>query len=1097
MRTLFTAFARNTVFANIVLALVFFAGGMALFNLPRETFPEPSMDMVTVIVVWRGADPSEVEEGICRKIEEAIEGIEGIKRYNTMARENVGIAKIECFEHYDIDEIKDRVKDAVDTITTFPPDAERPVTEKVKLYVPVLFVALGGKDVSETDLKEEIEKIKDDLIALPELSRIEVQGTRDYEISIEVSEEKLREYGINFEQVSKLVRANCLNLPGGVMRTQGEEIRLRTVGRKYTGEEFAKIVVLARPNGDKITLDQIASIHDDFSEDRVIPRFNGLPGVMVEVQKTSEEDSLEIDQAVLDYVAKKQRELPSSVELTVWGRFATLLQARISLLVRNGVIGLVLVFLMLWLFLDIRLSFWASMGMPVSILGALVVMWAMGESINMISLFGLIMVLGIIVDDAIVLGEAIYVARKNGAPPLQAAVDGVMEVGMPVVAAVTTTIIAFMPLIFISGWMGKIIRILPLVVIASLSISLMECIFLLPAHLSHLPVSNGKRQRTTVTGWRALLVNGVRLGNRFHRITNGGLESFGERIYYPIVMRVVRWRYVSICVVVMIGLTVSGVYNSGLIEFEFFPEIDGNAIKATVEFVSGTPLERTDAIVVEMGEAIERVAARSKTLSGQPVIKNMFSLSGARLDEMSNTEFGVNYGMVRVELLDTGERGIYFRDLISEWEKEIGNVPGLVSLSFSGDEIRPPGAPIEIWLQGHDLDELIRTSKELQIKLGSYLGVYEIQDDYREGKNEMRLALKPEARMSGITVYDLARQVYAGYFGEEANRIQRGKDDIRVRVRYPEDERTSLGDFEQIRIRSPYGFEVPFSAVADVDYGPGPSVINRTDGLRRIRVTAQVDSKVANSSEIVKSLERGFFDNLRQAHPAIKISLQGEQENLRDALGSIYIGFPIAIVGIFIIIATVFRSYVQPLVILFTVPFGFIGAILGHLALGFDLSIMSIFGTVALAGIVVNDAIVLIECINTNIAKGLPFYEAVCRGGVRRFRAIFLTTISTIGGLTPLILENDFQAQILIPMAIAVAAGVGFATLLTLLLIPSLMCVLNDLRRLMHRLLQGTWPTPEEVEPARLRAMPADFEVEADGPFMPEDATVGEDCHAD
>ena len=1077
MRRLFTAFARNTVFANIVLVIIFMAGGFALYSLPREALPEPDLDIVLVRVVWPGADPEEVEEGICLKIEEAIEGIEGIKRYHTLSLENVGVAQIECAEGYDIDELKERVRNAVDTISTFPPDTERPIIEKSVIHIHVLFVALAGEDIGERELKEQAERIKEELRALPEISQAQVLGTREYEISIEVSEERLREYGITFGQVATLVRANCLNLPGGVMRTEGEEIRLRTIGRKYTGEEFAKIVALARPNGDNITLDRIATIRDDFTDDKVVSRFNGRPGVLIGILKTSEEDSLAIDAAVLTYIEQKQQELPGSLKLIVWGRMTTILRARIRLLVRNGAIGLALVFIMLWLFLDIRLSFWASMGMPVSIMGALVIMWVMGATINMISLFGLIMVLGIIVDDAIVVGEAVYVARKNGAPPLKATVDGILEVGMPVVAAVTTTIVAFLPLIYVSGWVGDIISILPKVVISCLSISLLECMFLLPAHLSHLPKPgaeerdfDGRKADTKPPeGWRWALMRWGASGRRFHRFTNRGLEWFAEYVYEPVVTHAIRWRYVSLSIAIMAGLAVWGIADSGLVKFEFFPDIDGNVVRSTVEFVNGTPLSASSEAVVQMEKAFERVRDRVSTASGKPVIENMFALAGARLDDVGRAERGTHWGMVRVELLDCGDRGIYFKDLISLWKEEIGTIPGAVSLTFSGDEMNIPGAPIEVWLQGDDLDSLVAGAGTLEEKLATYAGVYQIENDHRPGKNEIRLELKPEARMLGITVAHLARQIYGGYLGEEAIRLQRGRDDIRVRVRYPAAERATMASVERMRIRTPYGFEVPLLSVAEVDYGPGLADIKRTDGLRRIRVMADVDTAVANANEIVRDLNTDYLAELRRAYPDLTISFQGDQENIREAMGSVYIGFPLAIMGIFIIIATIFRSYIQPLVIMVTVPFGMIGATLGHLMMGINFSIMSVFGTVALAGIVVNDAIVLIECINRYIADGMPFHEAVRRGGVRRFRAIFLTSISTIGGLMPLILERDFQAQILIPMAVAVAAGVAFATLLTLLLEPCLLCILNDFRRSVHRLATGRWPSAEEVEPARLR----------------------------
>lgn len=1057
MRNLLAAFARNTVFANVVIVLILSGGLIAGVRMPRETFPDLEVDMVGVRVIWPGADPEEVEEGICRKIEEAVAGIEGIKRYNTIAEENYGFAQIEVKDNYDLDEVKDRIQNAVDGISTFPADAERPITEEIIFRINVLFVALSSDELTERERKEWAEVVKEEIRSLPEVTQVEVQGARDYEIGIEVSEERLRKYGLTFDQVAALVQANCVNIPGGIMRTEGEEIRLRTIGRKYVGEEFARIVVLARPNGDHITLDQIAAIKDGFVEDQVICTFNGRPTTLIGVLRTTEEDTLAIDRIVREYLARKEKELPPSVHLDVWARMSPMLESRINLLLRNGLIGLLLVFTLLWLFLDIRLSFWASMGMPFSVMGALVVMMLTDSSVNMISLFGLVMVLGIIVDDAIVTGEAIYVARKNGAPALKAAVEGVMEVGMPVVASVTTTIVAFIPLFYVSGFMGKIIVVLPLVVIAALVVSLVECLLCLPAHLSHLPDPQAARE-----GAR-------RLGQRFHLFMNEGVERFVDRVYLPAIALALRWRYVSLGVAIAVLLATAGLVESGAIKFVFFPELDGNSILAKFEFPNGTPLAVTEDAVQRLEAAIRRVGTRSKTLSGEPLVENMFSLAGARLGDKGDAEVGTQYGTVRVELLESAKRGIYFKDLMTEWEEEVGAISGMTSLTFVGDEVAPPGAPIEIWLQGYEMEPLFAVSDMLKKRLETYEGVYQIQDDFRRGKNEVKLRLKPGARTLGLTVADLARQIHAGYYGQEAIRIQRGRDDVRVRVRYPAEDRRHVSELQHVRIRSPYGFEVPLFSVADIEYGPGYASIKRTDGMRRIVVTAEVDYERGDPEDVIRDIDTHVFPKIKRKYAGVRLSFQGEQESLRESLESLYVGYPLALVGIFVIIATIFRSYIQPLVIMVTVPFGMIGAVFGHMIMGYDLTMMSLFGIVALAGIVVNDAIVLIERINNYLAEGVSFAEAVRMGGARRFRPIFLTTITTIGGLTPLILERDFQAQMLIPMALSITAGILFATILTLFLIPCLLCILNDFRRLVFLAMKGRWPRPEEVEPARWR----------------------------
>ncbi len=1059
MNTILTSFARNTVFANIAMLILFMAGGMAVYSMVRETFPEFSLDMITVTVPYPGADPEEVEEGISRKIEEAIEGLEGIKQYTTSSGENLGFTWIEVKEKYDVNDVLDKVRNQVNAISTFPVDAEKPIISEMLVRDLVGLVYLSGA-MSERQLKEWAEKTKDEIRNLPDLSQVAVYGARDYEISIEVSEEKLREYGLTFAMVANAVRRSSMNLAGGTIRTQEEEIRVRTLGRKYTGKEMASIVVLARPTGEIITLDRLAEIRDGFTEDPAASTINGEPAAMLLVYKTKEEDALAISEKVHEYVARAQKRLPAGANIAILYDGTDMLRSRINLLVKNALIGLGLVFFVLWLFLDVRLSFWSGMGITISIAGAMAILWAIGATINMISLFGLIMVLGIVVDDAIVVGEAIYVQRRRGKPPLKAAVDGVAEVGMPVIAAVVTTIVAFIPLAYIGGIMGKFIAILPIVVIACLAISLLECLFLLPAHLSHLPepVSYDTGAART-KGWKRLL--------HINRFFNRRLERFAGQTYAPFLEKVLRWRYISFCTAIAVLLLTIGVIKGGFLKVEVFPDVDGFVITANVEFPNGTPPEVTKNALNQIEAALLRLADRTKTRSGDPLLLDRLTIVGQELKDYGGS--GPHLGGVQGILLDSEKRGIHTKDLMVEWEKEIGPIAGAKSLTFQGLSEGPPGDPIEVWIQGHDMETILAASENLMARLRKFDGVTQIRSDFSPGKNEIRLSLKPQARALGLTVADLARQVNAGYFGAEALRLQRGRNDIRVKVRYEADERRRISSLEQMRIRTGNNYEVPLRSVADISFAPGFSTITRTNGMRRVMVSAGVDSNKANANEIITELSAGFFQNLERKYPGLYIAIQGEQKKMRESLGSLKTGYPLAVVGIFVIVATMFRSYIQPFVILFTMPFGIIGAVVGHLLLGYELSMMSMFGMVALTGVVVNDAIVLIDRININLAEGMNFFEAIKSGGIRRFRAIFLTTLSTVGGLTPLIMETDLQAKSLIPMALSIAAGVTFATVLTLLLIPSVLVILNDMRRLFYRLRRGFWPTREEVEPARHR----------------------------
>lgn len=1057
MRQIIAAFARNTVFANIVVSLFFLAGGLATIFMIKETFPEFSLDMITVTVPYPGADPEEIEEGISRKIEEAIEGVEGVNQYTTYSKENLGSAIIEVKENYDVKDVLDRIKSKVDSISTFPVDAEKPIITELLLKSLVMLLYVSG-DMSEHRLKEFAEKMKDEIQQIPEISQVEIFGARDYEIGIEVSEKRLRKYGLTFNMIADAVQRSNLNLAGGTIRTKGEEIRVRTMGRKYTGPEFSSIVVIARPNGELITLDQVAVINDGFTEDPVIAKINGQRALIIHVFKTKEENALAISKAVKDFINKKKQQLPKGINLSILFDGTDMLHSRINMLVKNGIIGLCLVFMLLWTFLDMRLAFWAGLGIPISISGAMVILWAIGGTINMVSLFGFIMVLGIIVDDAIVVGEAIFVHRKKGDPPTMAAVEGVCEIGMPVIAAVTTTIIAFIPLAFIGGIMGKFIAILPAVTIACLFISLIECFIMLPAHLSHLPDPDIKDiGHNLISRWI----------QKFHTMADQGLERFIKHIYAPFIKQAISLRYVSLCTAVCLLLLTFGLIKSGLLKFEVFPEIDGFVVTSAVEFPSGTPPDVTRRAVEEVETAFMRLAGRIKTASGDPLVKSHLTIVGQTLGESPMT--GPNFGGVQFILLDSEKRKIHSKDIMVMWEKEVGIIPGIKSLTFEGMEAGPPGAPIEIWIQGESMTDILAASDDLISRLHEFEGVYQVHSDFSAGKNEMRLTLKPEARTLGLTVNDLATQIQAGFFGKEALRLQRGRDDIRVKVRYSASERRRISDIKQVRIRTSQGHEIPLGSVANIEFSPGYSKITRTDGMRRVAVTASVNTHKANANEIIADLSSQYFKRLKSRYPGILISLQGEKKKMRESFKSLFIGFPLAIVGIFIIIATIFRSYAQPFIIMLTVPFGIIGGIIGHIILGYNLSLISIFGMVALSGVVVNDAIVLIEQINKNIARGIPFFDSIQQGGVRRFRAIFLTTISTAGGLAPLIMETDLQAKVLIPMAISLAAGVSFATILTLILIPSLLVILNDFRLIFHRLIHGKWTDRKMVEPARNR----------------------------
>ena len=1060
MRKLFAAFASNVVFANIMIFLMFLVGAVSVFMMRREMFPEMSLDRINISVPYPGADPEEVEEGVLRKIEDALQGEAGIKELLTRGSENVGVAIVTVDERADTRDVLDRVRSKVNAISTFPEDAENPVISEMLLEDPVVILSVSG-DMPEHRVKEWAERVKEDLLQFDPITVVEIFGAREYEISIEVSEERLREFSLSLEEVMNAVRAHNLNVPGGIVRGEAEEIRLRTMGRKYTGPEIADIPVRTSMDGRVVRLGDVADVVDGFEEDSMRPGLDGAPALFIYVNKTAEQDALDISEAALGYVQDQQDRLPDTVRLDAVFDSTDMLRARINLLVKNGLIGLTLVFILLWLFLDLRLSFWAGMGMPISIAGALVILWAVGGSLNMISLFGLIMVLGIIVDDAIVVGEAIYHQQQQpGANPYRAAVAGVSEVGMPVVGAVVTTIIAFLPLMFVGGIMGKFISILPVVVIACLVVSLYECLLLLPAHLGvHLPAEKKDKPGRV-----------HRFFNTLHHHTGKRLERFARGPYQTFLAKALEWRYLCMGLSLSILIFTVGGLAGGRIPFSMFPSFDSFMLTAFVEFPSGTPIDVTDQALARIEKAAKELNDQVDTRSGRPVVQKILRLAGQNLNDPYATTRGQNVGSVQIILVENTDRFIDSKRIKNLWEQRIGDIPGADALTLEELNAGPPGKPIDVRVKGTDLDRVTRAADDLKTRIDAYPGVTRLQSDLRPGKSEYRFRLKPEAEHLGLTVADIGRQLNRAYYGGEALRIQRGRDEIKIMVRNTAAERARLGDLDRVRIRAADGREVPLFAVAELETAPGYADITRVDGLRAVSVSGDVNTDAANANEIAADLAATHFPELRQRHPGVYFEFQGEKKDSNESIASLKIGFPIALVGIYVIIATIFRSYVQPLLIMLTVPFGVIGAVIGHQLMGIELSLMSLFGIVALAGVVVNDALVLIEAFNTNIANGMEMREALLEAGKRRFRAVFLTTLSTVGGLTPMILEKDLQAQFLIPMALSIAAGVAFATLLTLLLLPGLLYILSDLRQGAHYLFKGAWaPDRAALEPARHR----------------------------
>jgi len=709
----------------------------------------------------------------------------------------------------------------------------------------------------------------------------------------------------------------------------------------------------------------------------------------------------------------------------------------------------------LWMFLDMRLSFWVSMGIPISLAGALAVMAVCGASINMISMFGMIMVLGLIVDDAIVVGEAIYHRRQVGDGMMDAAVNGAAEVAFPVLAAVLTTIVAFLPLFFIPGIMGKFIRVMPVPVVASLAVSLAECLFILPIHLRHLPAPGTPPK--------------LKISLKIERIRakiNAALTWFIEDVYAKTMAKLLPNRYLVLAAAIAVMLTLAGVIKGGLIKFSLLPETDDDVIQAKIELPAGTPAYKTLAVAKQVTNAWKKVEDNpkfKKKLHGQKLSTSIFSLVGASLDWRQGISVP-NKLEITIDLLPSEKRGIHAKDLVTAWKDAAGDIPGAVSTAFSTIQKGPGGMPIAFDLMGEDKDALVKAADELALEIRKKKGTYDVATNHRAGKREFAIRLKPAAAKYGVSLADVASHVQSGFFGAESLRIQVGRDDVKVKVKYPRSEgRDSVGFFKRIRVRNKDGKMIPLQSVAEISLVPGPSVIRRENRLRKVRVESDVDKKQGNANEIIKELEAGFIPALERKY-GVQCKISGRQEETIKSLGALWLYFPIAMFGIYFIIASIFRSYVQPMIIMTTIPFGMVGAVLGHLIFMSNLCIFSMFGMVALAGIVVNDAIVFIECANNNLADGEKFFSALVNAGQRRFKAIMLTTLTTFAGLMPLILERSAQAAFLKPMAISIAFGVLFATVITLVLIPCCMVALNDLKRAALHIATGKLPEREEVE---------------------------------
>ncbi|MCK4766790.1 MAG: efflux RND transporter permease subunit, partial [Desulfobacula sp.] len=970
--------------------------------------------------------------------------------YST-ALEGHGSLTLELAAGTDINEKLDEIRTEIDLIDTFPDQAEEPVIIEIKNNDPAIYLAIYG-DVDEKVLRDTAERIRDDLVDTDDISLASLIGVRDYEISIEVSEENLRRFNLSFEQVAIAVKTGSLDLPGGKIKTKGGEFLVRTKGKLYTGEEFEQIPVVTREDGTTIKLGDVATVIDGFEDTDIKARFNGKPAALVVVRRTDSQDTIAISKTVKEYIKTHKDSLPKGITLGYWFDMAEMVQDRIDLLLKNGVQGILLVFIVLALFLDLGLAFWVASGIPISFMGAFLVLNYFGASINMLSLFGFIMTLGILVDDAIIVGENVYTHYKTGKSAKEAVIDSIAQIGAPVVMAVTTTIVAFTPLMHIEGIMGKFIFIMPQTVICILAFSLIEAFVILPAHLDH-ALTPPKKNKSLIYRicffWLEWLKKDILDGHGWVRDRIESVLTVVIRsIYTPVLKYCVKNRYFTLAMGFGILIVSIGVLAGGHVPFVFFPKTDSNWIVSEIIYPLGTPFEATEKTIkqIEKGAFELNAFFRDRVAGGDDLIVNNFSQVGVipRRDWKPGV-YGGHCGEAWIEIQSASKRpDIPAPEVTAKWRELTGDILGAEQLTFSIIGGGPGGNPIEIQLKGKDLDQLELAADELKQEIEKYPGTFDITDTFRPGKMEKRIHIKKGAKSLGITMADIATQIRQAYYGDEALKIQRGKDDIKVMVRYSQKERESEASIDALRIRTRDGREIPLNQVADIEMKRGYSTIQRVDRKRIITVISDINEDIANAREIVEDLKKNYLDTLVNRFPGVTYDLEGQAKRTEESIDSLKLGFSLAAMIIFLLLASQFRSYIQPVIIMTAIPFGLIGAIAGHYFMNLDITMISIFGIVALSGIVVNDALILIDFINSKVRKGIPVFDAVIEAGQNRFRPVLLTSVTTVAGLFPLLLETSFQAQFLIPMAVSISFGLMAATVLTLVFVPSLYVVIND-----------------------------------------------------
>lgn len=1015
---------RHSIAANLLMIILIGGGLWTAVSIQKEVFPESELDVVTVQVAYPGAAPTEVEQGILRPVEETIRTVECIREIRSQASEGRGTVTIELVAGSNRMKAFQDIDQAVSQIQTFPDEVERPVVSLRSQQREVLSIVLFG-DVDTWSLRQLAEQVRDQLRSDENITQIELGRTQEYVTHIEIPRDVLRQYGLTLPQVADLVEQSSRDIAAGVIETPAGEILLRVDSLRQTAKQFESIEVIANDNGSVVTLGEIASVRDGFEEGGFHSQFNQTPSVEIEVFRVGSQSPIDVAEAVERTMADVQANLPPGVTWRIDNNQAEDFRRRLNLVVENGLMAGVIVLLILALFLEFRLAFWVMMGMTISFIGGIMVLPVVGVSINMISLFGFLVVLGIVVDDAVVVGENVYEYRKSGDNAITAAIKGAREMALPVTFSILTNIVAFIPLLFIPGETGQFWKPLPIVVIIVLTVSLLEALFILPAHLGH-----AKKARRT-TGIRATLHNAQQAFSRF-------FDRSVERLYKPLLRLSLRFRYITICAAIAFLAVTVGYATSDHMGMVLMPEVSADEIEAAIRLPVGTTPEQS-----------ARIAAALTTRTLEMFEEH--DLDQVAEGVKTNVRRG-NFIDVEIVMRPPDQRSMTAREVIELWRNEIGDLQGVDQISFEAE--RGPGGwrkDISIDLSHSEIDVLEKASRAFVGQAESFNNTRDVNDNYNKGKTQFDIRLLPEGRALGLTAASVGGQIRGAYFGSLSLRLLRGTNEVEVRVKLPKDEREDLYNLEDLVIQTPTGIEVPLMDVVEVTQTEAFTSINRRDGRRVVNVSMDVEP-ARDTGQVISAIRSEVLPELRAAYPGLTWTFEGSNAEMREATQTLWGGFGLAMFVVYALLAVAFRSYMQPFIVIAAIPFGLIGAVFGHMLLGYDLSLISLMGMIALSGVVVNDALIMIDFANRKRGDQSAF-DVILQAGVRRFRPIFLTTITTFGGLTPIIFETSLQAQYIVPMAISLGFGILFVTAVILLVVPCLYLMLEDLTRLKQSVL--------------------------------------------